>query len=286
MACLSGLPRSADVIASEAGEILELRRNVLDRLMRLPSQRARFESLYRERALDLVLQGADLFKELAGDEFQRVVEYLRPRLSFLRVSRGQTLFKQGDPARDMYLVRLGNVQVAVQRYGNAPMIVSRAPGSIVGEIGLLAIRPQDVGKTADQIDKEFASAFERAGTDLTNAIPAGFRSATCAALDHLELARINRADFLEMVRQFPNLRHRLIRAIARGPPQCGQAHAIPPGIHQAGSLRGSGAARHRHEQVHALRRLYERLASSSTATIRMGSRFLACCEMACASRTS
>ncbi len=210
MACLSGLPRSADVIASEAGEILELRRNVLDRLMRLPSQRARFESLYRERALDLVLQGADLFKELAGDEFQRVVEYLRPRLSFLRVSRGQTLFKQGDPARDMYLVRLGNVQVAVQRYGNAPMIVSRAPGSIVGEIGLLAIRPQDVGKTADQIDKEFASAFERAGSDLTNAIPAGFRSATCAALDHLELARINRADFLEMVRQFPNLRHRLI----------------------------------------------------------------------------
>jgi hypothetical protein len=44
MACLSALPRSADVVALEAGEVWELRRNVLDRLMRLPSQRRELKS--------------------------------------------------------------------------------------------------------------------------------------------------------------------------------------------------------------------------------------------------
>jgi Fe-S-cluster-containing hydrogenase component 2 len=41
-------------------------------------------------------------------------------------------------------------------------------------------------------------------------IPAGLRTATCSALNYLELARLRRADFLEMVRQFPVLRRRLV----------------------------------------------------------------------------
>ena len=40
MACLSGSPRAADVTVLQDAEVWEVRRNVLDRLMRLPSRRA------------------------------------------------------------------------------------------------------------------------------------------------------------------------------------------------------------------------------------------------------
>lgn len=210
MACLSGLPRTADVTALEAGEIWVIRRNVLDRLMRLPSLRQRFESIYRERALDLALQSSELFRGIGPELYKPIVEFLRPRMTFVRVSRGQTLFKQGDAARDMFLVRLGHVQVAVQRFGNAPTLVSRAPGAILGEIGLLGISPQDLRKPAAEVDAAIAAALTRANGDLANSIPTGHRSATCSALDNLELARISRTDFLHMVRDFPVLRQRLV----------------------------------------------------------------------------
>jgi len=45
---------------------------------------------------------------------------------------------------------------------------------------------------------------------LGEALPAGQRTATCSALDELELARLGRSDFLEMLRTFPKLRRRLV----------------------------------------------------------------------------
>src|SRR5207244_12450540 len=98
MSCLSGSPRAATVTALERGEVWEIRRNVLDRLMRIPSQRQRFETEYRERSLDLALQNTDLFKGIEQDEYKRIVDYLRRRLSFVSVQAGQTLFEYGHPA--------------------------------------------------------------------------------------------------------------------------------------------------------------------------------------------
>ena len=210
MACLSGSPRTADVTVLENAEIWEVRRNVLDRLMRLPSRRARFEAGYRDRSLDLVLQGSELFKGIGQEQYKRIVDYLRGRLSFVRVSPGQVLFRQGEPANDLYLIRLGHVRVGVQRYNNEVRVLTRGPGTIFGEIGLLALSPEDVTRSAEQVDRALAVAFEQAGENVAAAIPSGQRTATCSALGYLELARLRRADFLEMVRQFPLLRRRLV----------------------------------------------------------------------------
>ena len=89
-------------------------------------------------------------------------------------------------------------------------VLTRGPGTIFGEIGLLALSPSDVDRTAEDIDRELKAALENAGSDLTQAIPTGVRTATCSALNYLELARLGRADFLEMVRLFPILRRRLV----------------------------------------------------------------------------
>ncbi len=211
MACLSGLPRSADVVASEPGEILEIRRNVLDRLMRLPSLRDRFEAIYRARALDLTLQSSDLFRDMKPDEFSRVVEFLRPRLSFVRVNRGQVLFRQGDMATEVYLVRLGHVQIAISRFGNEPTLISRPPGTVVGEIGIMALSDSDSRRSAEEVDRAIEAALISANGNAADVIPAGRRSATCTALDNLELARISRPDYLALLKEFPTLRKRLVQ---------------------------------------------------------------------------
>ncbi|MEO5720236.1 MAG: cyclic nucleotide-binding domain-containing protein [Chthoniobacterales bacterium] len=210
MACLSGSPRSADVTVLENAEIWEVRRNVLDRLMRLPSRRLKFESAYRDRSLDLVLRSSELFANLAEDDYKRIVDYVRERVSFLRVSPGQVLFRQGELARDLYLVRLGHVRVGVQRYENEVRVLTRGPGAIFGEIGLLALTAKDAGKSVPQVDAALAAALAGAGEDLTRAIPTGARTATCSALNYLELARLGRTDFLAMIRHFPVLRRRLV----------------------------------------------------------------------------
>ena len=210
MACLSGTPRAADVVALEPTEVWTVRRNVLDRLLRLPSQRRRFEREYRNRALDLVLQANDLFKGIPLEQFRQMADYLRQRLSFVRVRPGQTLFRQGDRVDDLYLIRLGHIRVDVQRFGGEARVFTQGPGTIFGEIGLLSLSLDDLGKPAGDIDRALAEALARAGDSLDEAIPAGVRSAACSALGAVELARLSRGDFLHLVRDFPVLRHRLV----------------------------------------------------------------------------
>lgn len=206
MACMSGTPRTATVKALDDGEVWEVRRNVLDRLMRLPDLKQMFEKKYRKHVLDLVLRDSELFEKLDEDTYAKVVDFLRPKLSFVRVSPGQVFFKQGEPSDSMFLVRLGNVRVSVAGFeGGEGRVVSRGPGTILGEISLLALSPSDLTKTVDQADEDIRVALET-----QEFIPAGRRTATCSALGQLELARLNRNDFLDLLRTFPNLRRRLV----------------------------------------------------------------------------
>ncbi len=216
MACLSGSPRAANVTALEEGEVWEIRRNVLDRLMRLPSQRRRFETEYRERSLDLALQDTDLFKGIEQEEYGRIVDYLRHRLAFVRVHAGQTLFEHGDVATHLYFVRLGHVRISVSQYGREAKVISSGPGTVLGEIGLLAFTPGDNQKSVDEIDRALKVALDRAGGDFSHAFPPGTRTATCSALNHLELAQLSRTDFLEMLSKFGVLRRRIVeQSLAR-----------------------------------------------------------------------
>lgn len=245
MACLSGTPRTADVRATSEGEIWEIRRNVLDRIMRSPRQRARFEKMYRDRALDVALRNGEIFEGLPEAEYKKCVDFLRPNLSFVRVNPNQLMFKQGDWADALYLVRLGHVKVSISRFGGEPAIIHRGPGSVVGEIGLLAIEPDDLRKGADSLDQSMASALADVGDDLGMALPSGQRTATCQALDHLELARVDRSVFLKMVRDFPAVRRRLIEmAVGRlkGDTSAGDGTAalrreyVEQGLYQGQSL--------------------------------------------------
>jgi len=210
MSCLSGTPRNADVTALEDGEVWEMRRNVLDRVMRSPSMRERVEAMFRNRALDAVLRSSDLFKSLPVDDYHLCVDFLRPKLKFVRASPGQTLFLQGEWADNLYLLRLGHLRIAINRFGGDPSIVWLGPGSVVGEIGLLAITRDDATRTVDEVDKVLAETLAAAEEPLGSYLPAGQRTATVSALDHVEMARVSRADFLQMIKAFPAVRKGLV----------------------------------------------------------------------------
>ncbi len=210
MACLTSTPRTATVTAVTRGEVWEIRRNVLDRLMRVPSLRQRFDANFRERVLALTLQDSELFRSLPPEVHEKILEFLRPRITFVRVSPGQSLFLQGEVADALYFVRLGHVRIGKRQYGTEAKVLSRGPGTIVGEIGLLGLTASEMGKKPDEVFAAFRQALEGASGELSAAIPTGVRTATCSALGHLELARLGREDFLRMIREFPVVGRRLV----------------------------------------------------------------------------
>src|SRR3954466_14069705 len=104
------------------------------------------------------------------------VAYLRVRIELLRYSPGETIVRQGDSADAFYLVRLGFVKVTERRPGGDIVLAYLGRGSYFGEMGLLG---------------------------------GGVRTATCTALDHVDVVKIGSADFELMLTQFPAIRDAL-----------------------------------------------------------------------------
>jgi CRP-like cAMP-binding protein/Fe-S-cluster-containing dehydrogenase component len=189
MTCMSSYPRSATVQAAEDCTVLEMLRNVLYIMQRSKSWRAKLEAMYRERAIDTHLRSVQVFAELFQDEasFARFVDFLRPRVELVRLNPGQVVFRQGDPADHFYLVRIGFVKVSQNGPGGERVLTYLGPGRYFGEIGLLSHLPEM---------QPLASP--------------GVRTATCSAIDHVDLVRVKGEDFLQIIAQFPQVRNRLI----------------------------------------------------------------------------
>jgi len=170
MTCMNFYPRSATVIAAEDVVCLEMLRNVLDVLQKNKTFRAKLDQDYRVRALETHLKSVPVFKSLTHE----FVGYLRDRIELLRFAPGQVICRQGDPADSFYLIRIGFVKVSEHHPGGEMVLSYLSRGNYFGEIGLLS----------DE----------------------GIRTATCSALDHVELVRINRDDFRAMVESFSQVR--------------------------------------------------------------------------------
>jgi CRP-like cAMP-binding protein len=177
MTCMSYYPRSATVRAKTDCVMLEMLRNVLDILQRNKTFRAQLERNYRSRALDSHLRSVPIFASLTKD----FIDHLRDRVELLRFSPGQVICRQGEMADSLYLVRIGFVKVSEERPGGELILAYLARGGYFGEIALLSGSP---------------------------------RTATCTALDHVEVVRIAREDFELMLNRFPDVRTRL-EAIAQ-----------------------------------------------------------------------
>ncbi|MFZ0884677.1 MAG: cyclic nucleotide-binding domain-containing protein [Candidatus Acidiferrales bacterium] len=172
MTCMSLYPRSATIRAETDCTALEMLRNVLDIMQRNKTFRAKLDQSYRQRALDSHLRAVPVFAELT-DEF---IEGLREKVELLRFTPGQVICRQGEAADSFYLVRIGFVKVSQTHPGGEMVLAYLSRGEYFGETGLL---------------------------DHT------VRTATCTALDHVEVVRISAEDFAGMTQQFPGVRRKL-----------------------------------------------------------------------------
>lgn len=196
MTCMNRYPRSATVVATKPGEVLEIKRNVLYMLQRNAVSREILDRVYRERSLVGQLTSLPIFDSLDEDLKQKAADFLRDKVDLVSVDPGQTIFRQGDAADNYYVTRLGFVKVT-QAYGRDERVLNYlGPGNGFGEIGLLS-------SIGDTLAEELGSEFKP-----------GVRTATCSALDHVELIRIRSADFVGLLEQFPELRESLANKAA------------------------------------------------------------------------
>jgi CRP-like cAMP-binding protein/Fe-S-cluster-containing hydrogenase component 2 len=172
MTCLSFYPRSATVRAAEETVVLEMLRNVLQILEKNKTFRAQLERNYRDRALETHIRSVDIFKGLTDD----FLNHIRERVDLIQFEAGDEIFRQGDPADSFYLIRIGFVKVSQQSPGGEMVLTYLSRGNYFGEMGLLG---------------------------------GGVRTATCTALDHVEVVRMRGEDFALMVERFPEIRRSL-----------------------------------------------------------------------------
>src|SRR5262252_5758335 len=172
MTCMNFYPRSATVRAETDVVAYEMLRNVLDIMLKNKTFRAQVDLNYRRRALENHLRGVPMFADLSVD----FIEHLKASVELLRFAPGQVIARQGDAADSFYLVRIGFVKISETYPGGELVLAYLSRGDYFGEIGLLG---------------------------------GGVRTATCTALDHVELVRISGDDFQQMVGRFPSVRRGL-----------------------------------------------------------------------------
>jgi len=172
MTCMNFYPRSATVRAESDVVAYEMLRNVLDIMLKNKTFRAQVDQNYRKRALENHLRGVPMFADLSAD----FIEHLKESVDLLRFAPGQLIARQGDAADSFYLVRIGFVKVSENYPGGELVLAYVSRGDYFGEIGLLG---------------------------------GGVRTATCTALDHVEVVRVSGEDFRQMVERFPTVRRGL-----------------------------------------------------------------------------
>ncbi len=178
MTCMSLYPRSATVRASSDCVMYEMLRNVLDIIQRNKNMRAKLDANYRKRALDDHLRTVPIFSSLSED----FIDELRNKVELVRFSKGDSICRQGEIADSFYLVRIGFVKVAEEHPGGELVLAYLGRGEYFGEMGLLS--------------------------------PGGLRTASCMALDHVELVRIQAEDFRHMMARFPEIHENLLHVAA------------------------------------------------------------------------
>ena len=213
MTCRTYQPRSATVQARETCVMVEMLRVILDMLVgnrqvseatkatskvRVPtfkgtSFKTELENKYRERSLNNHLRSVPLFATV-NEEF---LQHLKENVELVSYNQGQVICKEGDDADAFYLIRSGMVRVAQAMPGGEMVRTYLSRGDYFGEIGLLrAIK----------------------------------RTATCSALDAVDVVKIPAGEFNLMLEKFPDVRAQL-EPVASARLAADQQKSLPVGLH-------------------------------------------------------
>ncbi|HEY6909515.1 MAG TPA: cyclic nucleotide-binding domain-containing protein [Myxococcales bacterium] len=138
MALLSGAPRTANVVAEEDTELLEVTDVVLRQLAtKYPQVINSLKNFYRQRLLNNVMAISPLFKDFDPSERKAIVEKFRMK----RATAGEVLIREGSNSDGLYVVLHGAVQVSTRKDGKEIELARLSEGEIFGEMSLLTRKP-------------------------------------------------------------------------------------------------------------------------------------------------
>ncbi|HUJ24786.1 MAG TPA: cyclic nucleotide-binding domain-containing protein [Myxococcales bacterium] len=137
MALLSGAPRTANVVAEEDTEILEVTDTVLRELAgKYPQVVSSLKNFYRQRLLNNVMAISPLFKDFDPSERKAIAEKFKMKQAADR----EVLITEGKNSDGLYVVLHGSVLVA--KLHTHPVELARLKeGDIFGEMSLLTRKP-------------------------------------------------------------------------------------------------------------------------------------------------
>jgi Fe-S-cluster-containing dehydrogenase component len=109
MSCLYRTPRSATVVVQRDCFMLEMLRNILDKMLtnRNKAFKDQIDALYRKRFLELHLRALPLFRDLSAEQ----IDGLRNKAGLQAFEPGELVCDERERSDGMYIVRSGFVQV-------------------------------------------------------------------------------------------------------------------------------------------------------------------------------
>jgi Fe-S-cluster-containing hydrogenase component 2/CRP-like cAMP-binding protein len=107
MSCLNRSPRSATAVAERECYLLEMLRNVFEKVKEDSNYKKKAEEAYRRRVLDQQLRNLPLFADLSNDQLRLI----RDRATLASYKNGQIICDEHDRSEDAFIIRNGVVKV-------------------------------------------------------------------------------------------------------------------------------------------------------------------------------
>jgi len=180
---LSGVPRTATVVARTRADLLELDRNALNPLVKKHRHVANaLARLYEERVLDGVLARSRLFGLLPRTDRDALGKRMKP----VAAKPGEVVVREGADDTGVFLVRRGALRVTVRRGARDVALALLTPHEFFGEVATVGGRTRTASVTA----VTDAELLWLSGPDLLALLAQ--RPALAPALEEIRLDRLAR----------------------------------------------------------------------------------------------
>jgi len=191
MALLSGAARTANVVAEEETELLEISDQLLREIVgRYPSVAQSLKNFYRQRLVNNVMAISPLFRDFDQAERRSIIE----RFKMKQAAAGEVFIREAQGADGLYVVLHGGVRVTKQLGDGREVELARLKeGEMFGEMSLLTNEPASATVTA-------------LGTTILLRLPP----------EHFQELIITHPQILELVSELTDKRRSAIAAVLSG----------------------------------------------------------------------
>jgi Fe-S-cluster-containing hydrogenase component 2/CRP-like cAMP-binding protein len=138
--CINFYPREATVRAVEPCVAVEMLRSLLDTL-RESSAGDVIENAYATAAIRQEIHGSPAFAELPGAALDEIAAASSLLTNDSDAIDGDVIYREGEPAEALYLVRAGTVKLSQRREGEELMLAYLGRGAVFGLENLMPVRP-------------------------------------------------------------------------------------------------------------------------------------------------